>query len=48
MRFKKQKPILGFLLGAGSYYLLDTLRGTLPDNVDVLKAGHPQYRVRAC
>jgi hypothetical protein len=37
MRFKKQKPILGFLLGAGSYYLLDTLRATLPDNVDDIK-----------
>jgi hypothetical protein len=37
MRFKKQKPLLGVLLGAGLYYLLDSLREHLPDNVDDIK-----------
>jgi hypothetical protein len=37
MRFKKQKPLLSILLGAG-LYLFDSLREHLPDNVMTLKA----------
>jgi gas vesicle protein len=37
MKFKKQKPLLGVLLGAGLYYLVDSLREHLPDNVDDIK-----------
>jgi hypothetical protein len=36
MRFKKQKPLLSILLGAG-LYLFDSLREHLPDNVDDIK-----------
>jgi hypothetical protein len=36
MRFKKQKPLLSILLGAG-LYLFDSLREHLPDNVDDTK-----------
>jgi YtxH-like protein len=37
MRLKKQKPLLSILLGAGLYYLFDSLREHLPDNVDDIK-----------
>ena len=37
MKFKKQKPLLGVLLGAGLYHLLDGLRERLPDNMDDIK-----------
>lgn len=37
MRFKKQKPLLSILLGAGLYYLVDSLRQHLPDSVDDIK-----------
>ena len=37
MRFKKQKPLLSILVGAGLYYLFDSLREHLLDNVDDIK-----------
>ncbi len=36
MKFKKRESILGVLLSTG-LYLLDTLRGRMPDNVDDIK-----------
>src|ERR1700674_3666858 len=37
MKFKKQKTLLGAVLGAGLYHLFDSLRESLPDNVDDIK-----------
>jgi hypothetical protein len=37
MKFKRQKPLLGILLGAGLYRLFDALREGLPDNMDDIK-----------
>ena len=36
MKFKKRESLLGVLLSTG-LYLLDTLRGRMPDNVDDIK-----------
>ena len=36
MRFKKREPLFSVLLDTG-LYLLDSLRGRLPDNVDDIK-----------
>ncbi len=37
MKFKRQKPLLGILLGAGLYPLFDALRELLPDDMNNLK-----------
>ena len=37
MKFKKQKTLLGAVLGAGLYHLFDSLRERLPDNFDDIK-----------
>jgi YtxH-like protein len=37
MKFKKQRPLLGVLLGAGLYHLAHSLRERLPDNMDDVK-----------
>lgn len=37
MKFKKQNPLFGVLLGAGLYHLINSLREHLPDNMDEIK-----------
>src|ERR1700680_2551497 len=37
MKFKKQKTLLGAVLGAGLYHLFDSLRERLPDTMDDIK-----------